>query len=68
MTKKQIEEQLINMFFHQQTLEEEGEIEEVYFNGIKDVRPFEGYLCTVDNGVIVDLEDDTQICLTIQTR
>ncbi len=68
MNKTQIEQRLIDMFYHQQTLEENGEIEEVYFNGVENVRPFSEYLCTMDNGVVVDLADGTQICLTIQTR
>ena len=68
MNETQIEQRLIDMFYHQQTLEENGEIEEVYFNGVENVRPFDGNLCTMDNGVIVDLADGTQICLTIQTR
>lgn len=70
MTKKQIEERLIAMFWNQQTLEtlvEEGEADEseVFFDGVENVRPFDGYLATMDNGVIVDLADGTQICLTI---
>jgi hypothetical protein len=68
LDKTQIEQRLIDMFCHQQTLEENGEIEEVYFNGVENVRPFEGYLCTMDNGVVIDLADGTQICLTIQIR
>lgn len=67
MTKKQIEEKLINMFWNQQTMEENNE-EGVYFNGIENVKPFDGYLCTMDNGVVIDLSDGTEICLTIQTR
>ena len=68
MNKTQIEQRLIDMFYHQQTLEENGEIEEVYFRGVENVRPFSEYLCTMDNGVVIDLADGTQICLTIQTR
>ena len=66
MDKKHIEEKLIAMFGTQQTLEENGEIEGVYFNGVEDVKPFDGNLCTTDNGVIVDLADGTQIRLIIQ--
>ena len=66
MNKTQIEQRLIDMFYHQQTLEENGEIEVVYFRGVENVRPFEGNLCTMDNGVIVDLADGTQIRLIIQ--
>lgn len=73
MTKKQIEERLIAMFWNQQTLEtlvEEGEADEseVFFEGVREVMPFSEYLCTMDNGVVVDLADGTQICLTIQIR
>lgn len=68
MNKTQIEQRLIDMFYHQQTLEENGEIEEVYFNGVENVRPFDGNLCTMDNGILIDLSDGTQIALTIQTR
>ena len=68
MTKNQIEKKLIEMFLHQQSLEETGRNEEVYFNGVKDVWSFDGYLVTMDKGVVVDLADGTQICLTIQIR
>ena len=74
MDKKQIEAKLIEMFWHQQMLDgfvtDDMEAEEsgLYFRGVEDVRPFKGYLCTMDNGVVVDLADGTQICLTIQTR
>ena len=74
MTKKQIEEKLIEMFWNQQSLDsfvpEDMEAEEsgLYFRSVKNVRPFKDYLCTMDNGVVIDLSDGTQICLTIQTR
>ena len=74
MTKKQIEENLIGLFLSQQTLdgfvsddispEESG----LYFRGVEEVRSFQGYLCTIDNGVVIDLADGTQICLIIQVR
>ena len=35
---------------------------------IEDVKRFNGYLCTMDNGIVIDCADGTQICLTIQTR
>ena len=73
MDKKQIEEKLMNMFWHQHLIDrlvpnDAGEAEEkgMYFRGVENVRPFEGNLCTTDNGVIVDLSDGTQIRLIIQ--
>lgn len=75
MDKKQIEGKLINMFWYQNLIDkfipnddEEAEEKGVYFRGVENVRPFSGYLCTMDNGVVVDLADGTQIVLTIQTR
>lgn len=74
MDKKQIEEKLIEMFWHQQSLgsfvpdDMEAEESGLYFRGVEDVRPFKDYLCTMDNGVVIDLADGTQICLTIQIR
>lgn len=74
MDKKQIEEKLIEMFWYQQGLDSfvsddmEAEESGLYFRGVENVRSFDGYLCTTDNGVVVDLADGTQICLTIQTR
>ena len=35
---------------------------------IEDVKRFKGYLCTMDNGIVIDCTNGTQICLTIQTR
>ena len=35
---------------------------------IEDVKRFKGYLCTMDNGIVIDCADGTQIVLTIQTR
>lgn len=34
---------------------------------IEVVRRFKGYLCTMDNGIIIDCTDGTQIRLIIQT-
>lgn len=72
MDKKQIEEKLINMFWYQHLIDrlikedEEAEEKGMYFRGVEDARPFDGNLVTMDNGVIVDLADGTQIRLTIQ--
>ena len=74
LDKKQIEEKLINMFWYQHLIDrlikddEEAEEKGMYFRGVENVRPFSEYLCTMDNGVVIDLADGTQICLTIQTR
>lgn len=74
LDKKQIEEKLISMFWYQHLIDrlikddEEAEEKGMYFRGVENVRPFSEYLCTMDNGVVVDLADGTQICLTIQTR
>lgn len=53
MTEKNIEEKLMKLI-------------EENFEGVDGTRPFEGNLCTRDRGVIVDLEDGSQILLTIQ--
>lgn len=72
LDKKQIEEKLISMFWNQQILDSfvpddmEAEESGLYFRGVENVRAFEGNLCTMDNGVIVDLSDGTQIRLIIQ--
>ena len=72
LDKKQIEEKLISMFWNQQSLDNfvpddmEAEESGLYFRSVENVRPFEGNLCTMDNGVIVDLSDGTQIRLIIQ--
>ena len=74
LDKKQIEEKLISMFWNQQSLDSfvpddmEAEESGLYFRGVENVRAFSEYLCTMDNGVVGDLADGTQICLTIQTR
>ena len=74
MDKKQIEEKLISIFWNQQSLDSfvpddmEAEESGLYFRGVENVRPFKDYLCTMDNGAVVDLADGTQIVLTIQTR
>lgn len=60
MTKQEIEDRLYDFLMEKMYTEVAPEIE--------DVRRFEGYLCTRDNGVVIDCTDGTQICLTIQTR
>lgn len=37
-----------------------------YAPEIEDVKRFGGYLCTMDNGIVIDCKDGTQIRLTIQ--
>lgn len=61
MTKKQIEDKLIELFEREQN---EGGI----FEDVEWVRRFDGVLATNDNGVVIDLADGTQFSLTIQTR
>ena len=53
MTEKNIEEKLMELI-------------EENFEGVNRTKPFEGYLCTRDRGVVVDMEDGSQILLTIQ--
>lgn len=60
MDKQQIENKLYEFFTEKM---ESGEATE-----IEDVKRFKGYLCTMDNGIVIDCTDGTQICLTIQTR
>lgn len=40
----------------------------VPFPEVIGVIPFEGYLCTNNNGVVIELKDGTQVLLTIQIR
>ena len=35
---------------------------------IEQVQRYKGYLATMDNGIVIDCTDGTQICLTIQVR
>ncbi len=51
-------------------LEDQPETEygEVPFPKVDNVIPFEGYLCSNNNGVVIDLKDGTQVFLTIQIR
>ncbi len=60
MDKQQIEDRLFDFFSDKKDYGEAPEIE--------DVKRFKGYLCTMDNGIVIDCTDGTQICLTIQTR
>ncbi len=60
MTEQEIENKLYDFFNNKMYT---GEAEE-----IEDVKRFKGYLCTMNNGIVIDCTDGTQICLTIQTR
>ena len=60
MTKQEIENRLYDFLTEKMYTEDAPEIEQV--------RRFEGYLCTRDNGIVIDCTDGTQICLIIQTR
>lgn len=60
MEKQEIENKLYDFF---NKVMETGEAPE-----IEDVKRFRGYLCTIDNGIVIDCTDGTQICLTIQIR
>lgn len=60
MDKKTVEDKLFNFFNEAMETGQSPEIE--------DVKRFEGYLCTADNGIVIDCADGTQICLTIQMR
>lgn len=60
MSRQEIEDRLFDFFNDKMMTGEASEIE--------DVKRFKGYLCTMDNGIVIDCTDGTQICLTIQTR
>lgn len=60
MDKQHIENQLYDFLRNKMCSGEAPEIE--------DVKRYKGYLCTMDNGIVIDCADGTQICLTIQTR
>lgn len=60
MTRQEIEDKLYDFFNEKMWSGETPEID--------DVKRFKGYLCTMDNGIVIDCTDGTQICLTIQTR
>lgn len=58
VTKQEVEDKLIDFFDRiMDTWQDEG---------IEDVKPFAGYLCTNDNGVVIDCADGSQIRLIIQ--
>ena len=59
MTKQEIEDKLYDFFSDKMNTGDAPEIE--------DVKRFDDYLCTMDNGVVIDCTDGTQIRLTIQT-
>lgn len=60
MTKQEVEDKLYDFFNNKMDSGEAPEIE--------DVKRFAGYLCTMDNGIVIDCTDGSQICLTIQIR
>lgn len=60
MTTQEIENKLYDFFNNKMYTGEADEIEYV--------QRFKGYLCTMNNGIVIDCKDGTQICLTIQTR
>lgn len=60
MSRQEIEDRLFD-FFNDKMMT--GDVPE-----IEDVKRFKNYLCTMDNGIVIDCTDGTQICLTIQTR
>lgn len=60
MTEREIENKLYDFLMEKMY---EGKAKE-----IEDVKRFKGYLCTMNNGIVIDCKDGTQICLTIQTR
>lgn len=60
MNIQEIENKLYD-FFNDKMLS--GDAEE-----IENIKRFKDYLCTSDNGIVIDCVDGTEICLTIQTR
>ena len=60
MTKQEVENKLYDFFTEKMLHDEAPEIE--------DVKRFEEYLATYDNGIVIDTADGTQIVLTIQTQ
>jgi len=59
MDRQHIEDKLFDFFSDKMDYGEAPEIE--------DVKRFKGYLCTMDNGIVIDCTDGTQIRLIIQT-
>lgn len=72
MTKKEMEKALMSMFWNQKDMEEYGDEyradtdELLVFKGVENVRSFDEYLASTDNGIIVDLQNGKQLRLTIQ--
>lgn len=60
MDKQTIEDKLYDFFNDKMETGDAPDIEEV--------KRFKGYLCTMDNGIVIDCTDGTQIRLTIQAR
>ena len=60
MTTQEIENKFYDFFNNKMYTGEADEIEYV--------QRFGEYLCTMNNGIVIDCKDGTQICLTIQTR
>lgn len=60
MDKQTIEDKLYDFFNDKMETGDAPDIEEV--------KRFKGYLCTMDNGIVINCADGVQICLTIQTR
>lgn len=60
MDKQTIEDKLYDFFNDKMKTGDAPDIEEI--------KRFKGYLCTRDNGIVINCADGTQICLTIQTR
>lgn len=60
MDKQTIEDKLYDFFNDKMETGDAPDIEEI--------KRFKGYLCTRDNGIVINCADGTQICLTIQTR
>jgi hypothetical protein len=60
MDKQQIENKLYDFLMDKMFSGKAPEVE--------CVRRYEEYLCTMDNGIVIDCKDGTQIALTIQVR
>jgi hypothetical protein len=60
MTRQEVEDKLYDFFNNKMDSGEAPEIE--------GVKRFTGYLCTMNNGIVIDCTDGSQICLTIQIR
>lgn len=60
MDKQEIENKLFDFFNDKMNTGDAPEIE--------DIKTFKDYLCTMDNGIVIDCIDGTQIRLVIQVR